>query len=283
MVKVARCLLLSVLLVCVCASALAERPMVVDDAELFSPNEIVQMEKIIRKIRDKYQMDAVVLTTRATPYTSRDAVLVDYADRYYEDNGYGLGQDRAGIIYMIDMNNRFAWLSTAGVMIDYLNDSRLDRITEKATRYLSSGDYGGAACRVLEAVEEYLRQGIAEGSFRYDAVTGERLTGLYNRLTTSEALLALVVGLIVTVAIVLSVRGSYALAHGTYRYDLASQASCKLTQDDEQFLRQTVSRVRTPPPSSGGGHSGGSGGHSGGSAVHHSSGGMSHGGGGGRF
>ena len=64
------------------------------------------------------------------------------------------------------------------------------------------------------------------------------------------------------------------------RYDMAGNTSCKLTKDDEVFLRQNVVRTRNaPPPQSGGG----GGGHSGsGSSVHTSSSGGSHGGGVGR-
>lgn len=276
------CLLLCLLLLGAGLCALAEGAMVVDDAGLFSPSEISSLEALIQDIQKTYQMDAVVLTTRDTPHTSDDRVLVDYADRYYEDHGYGLGKDRAGILLMIDMNNRYFYLSTAGVMIDYLSDSRIENILDKAFEAMEDGgSYGSAAIAALERVRRYLRDGIAEGSFRYDAVTGERLTGLYNRLTITEALVALVAGALVAVILVRSIVGGYSLAGTTYHYDRASLASRKLDKDEEHFLRQTVNRVRTPPPSSGGSGGGSHGG--GGSAVHTSSGGMSHGGGGRHF
>jgi len=281
MVKKLLALVICLLLLGTAGAALADAPMVVDDAHLFDAEGIQRLETIIQRIRDTYQMDAVVLTTRDTPSTYDDDVLVDYADRYYEDNGYGLGEDRAGVLYMIDMNNRYIYISTAGVMIDYLNDSRIEDMVEASTEYLSRGDYIGGATRAMTMLERYLRRGIEEGSFRYDEKTGQRLTGLYNRLTTTEALVALVAGAIVAALIAFGVINRYSLAGGTYHYDRASLSSCKLTKDDEQYLRQTVSRVRTPPPSSGGGGHGG--GHSGGSGVHVSSGGMSHGGGGGHF
>lgn len=281
MVKKLLALVICLLLLGTAGAALADTPMVVDDANLFDAEGIQRLETIIQRIRDTYQMDAVVLTTRDTPRTYDDDVLVDYADRYYEDNGYGLGEDRAGVLYMIDMNNRYIYISTAGVMIDYLNDSRIEDMVETSTDYLSRGDYIGGATRAMTMLERYLRRGIEEGSFRYDEKTGQRLTGLYNRLTTTEALVALVAGAIVAALIAFGVINRYSLAGGTYHYDRANLASCKLIKDDEQYLRQTVSRVRTPPPSSGsGGHGGG---HSGGSGVHVSSGGMSHGGGGGHF
>ncbi len=276
------CLLLILLLAGLTVCAQAEGAMVVDDAGLFTDSEIDRLEAMIQDIQETYQMDAVVLTTRDTPFTSNDSVLVDYADRYFEDNGYGLGEDRAGVLLMIDMNNRYFYLSTAGVMIDYLSDSRIENILDDAFDAMEgSGTYGSAAIAALTRVQRYLRAGIEEGSFRYDAATGKRLTGLYNRLTTAEALFALLVGAAVALLIVLSVRGGYSLAGTTYHYDRGRLSSRHLSMENEQFLRQHITRTRTPPPSSGGGSSGG--GHAGGSAVHTSSGGMSHGGGGRHF
>ena len=73
-----------------------------------------------------------------------------------------------------------------------------------------------------------------------------------------------------------SITARYSLKGGTYRYNLAANGSCRLTRNDETFLRQSVSVVRhdTNPGGGGGGHSGG-----GGSAMHTSSSGTSHGGG----
>lgn len=280
MVKRLGCLFFCLVMVGGCALALAEQPMVVDDAGLFTVEEVQRLEQLIQGIRTTYQMDAVVLTTRDTPRTSDDSVLVDYADRYYEDHGYGLGEDRAGVLLMIDMNNRYFYLSTAGVMIDYLSDARIERILDDAFDAMENGTYGDAAEAALERVRKYLYSGIAEGSFRYDEATGQRLTGLYNRLTTTEALVALLAGAGVAAVLIASVIGRYSLAGSTYRYDRAALTSRKLRVDEAHFLRQSVTRVRRAPPPSSSDHGGGS---SGGSGVHTSSGGMSHGGGGRHF
>lgn len=251
-------------------------PTVVDDAGLLSASDERELADMAQALRDDYGIDAVILTTRSTPVTSSDSRLIDWADRYYEDNGYGLGEDRAGFVYMIDMNNRYAYISTAGVLIDYLDDDRIDSLLDNAQPYLAEGDYAGAAKSVMRDVRKWMDRGIREGNFRYDEVTGERLSGLYNKLTGGEAGLAVLAGAAAALLMLLIVRGSYGLKGSTYRYDLSQNAECRLTRDDERFLRQQVTRVRHDSDS------GGSGGH-GGSHVHSSSGGMSHGGGGRHF
>ena len=250
--------------------------MVADDAGLFTQAEIRQMEEIITRIRDNYQMDAVVVTSTAPGYNDTQ----DFADLYYERGGYGLGDDKAGLLYLIDMRNRVPCISTSGVMIDYITDSRLEELFDCSYDQLAAGQYGQSTITLLNRLESFLRKGRQEGSFRYDTETGKRLSGIYNALTGGEMLVAALAGLAVAAVLFLTVRSRYSLKGGVYRYDLAGNTSCQLTKDDEVFLRQDVIRTRNAPPpqSGGGGHSGGGMG----SSVHTSSSGGSHGGGVGR-
>jgi len=266
------CVLLMALLP---ACALAQGR-VFDDADLFSAAEISEMQRQIEQIQSKYQVDVVVLTSYDAPYDRS----LDYADLYYENGGFGMGEDDAGLLFFIDMNNRVPTISTTGVMIDYITDSRLEALLETGYDELSYGEYGEAALDVLELLDAYMRQGREEGSFRYDAVTGERLSGLYNKLTGMEILIAAAVAAMVTVSFVSTVSGGYSLKGGTFNYDSRSRAELSFQRKEEQFMFENVHRRPRPQPSSGG--SGGSSGAGRGSAVHRSSSGRSHGGGSGR-
>ena len=181
--------------------------MVVDDAGLFTQAEIGQMEEIITRIRDTYQMDAVVVTSTAPGYNDTQ----DFADLYYERNGYGLGDDKAGLLYLIDMRNRVPCISTSGVMIDYITDSRLEELFDCSYDQLASGQYGQSTITLLTRLESFLRKGRQEGSFRYDAETGKRLSGIYNALTGGEMLVAALAGLAVAAVIYLTVNSRYSL------------------------------------------------------------------------
>lgn len=278
MVKRILCMLLLALML-PCVALAGNDAMVIDDANLFSIFEIEDMEQIIRRIEAEYQMDIAVLTTRDVPSTYSDSVIQDYADTYFEEQGYGLGEDDAGLLYMIDMTNRAPCISTSGVMIDYITDDRLDTLFNVSYDHLVAGDYGHAAVALLNYLERFLEEGRLEGSFRYDAETGQRLSGLYNALTGTEMLIAAAVGLAVAGVMYSSVSAKYSLKGSTYRYDASANAACQFTRDDEQYLRQTTNVIRHA--SNNGGRSGG--GSSGrGSSVHRSSGGRSHGGGVGR-
>lgn len=275
-------LLLAVLLLP--AIALAESAaQVIDDAGLFTLDEHQRMTEIILEIEQKHQVDLVVLTTRDTPYDPSDSRwrVRDYADEFYDDGGYGMGEDDSGMLLLLDMHNRAMWLSTGGVMIDYISDAREADILDHAYDRLVEGDYGGAMLAALYRVEHWMDVGRREGFFRYDEVTGERIGGLYNALTPMETAVAAVAGLAVAAAVYCTVSAAYNLKGSTYTYDQAANTSLTLVRDDQVFLRKRVHRSPIVTGNSSGGHSGG--GRSGGSGVHTSSRGVSHGGGGRRF
>ncbi len=280
MVKKSFLLMLSVLML-LTATAFAD-VQIIDDARLITVEEMVLMLNIIESVEEKHQVDLVVLTTEDTPYddTYEMYYVRNYADDFYDNGGYGMGPDDSGMLILLDMHNRVMWLSTAGVMMEYINDSREESILDDAYEYLSYGEYGKAIIAALETTSYYMDKGREEGTFLYDEVTGERLSGVYNALTSGEMLAAGVGGVFVALWMLLGVGSSYDLKGSTYRYDRQENGDLSFTRNDETFLHRTVTRRARPQHTSSGGGGGRS---SGGGGVHRSSGGVSHGGGGRRF
>ena len=164
-------------------------------------------------------------------------------------------------------------------MIDYMTDARNENAIDEVTRYLSAGAYAQGASQMISIVRQYVRAGIPEGQYRYDVVTGQRLTARHKALTKNEIILALVIGFAVCLIYVACVRSRYSLKGSTYHYSYQDNGAMKLTDQEDTYLRTTTTRVRKPdPPENTGSHGGG-----GGSGVHTSSSGTSHGGGGGHF
>ena len=255
-----------------------------DECGLFSEEEKSAINTAIQAIRKDYDMDCGVLTTRSVPNNRSDTSeeqTVKYADAWYENSGMGLGEDRAGILYVLDMNNRVSYVSTAGVMIDYIGEGREEELLSSADEGLGRRKYGQAALSLLKKLHSILSRGIQEGHFRFDDVTGQRLTGLYNKLTGTEIAVAGGGGLLTAGLMLLGVNVRYKLKIRTYRFDKATQSKVVYTTNETTFLRERVSRTRISGGGGGGGRIGG--GRSGGSGVHISSGGMSHGGGGHHF
>lgn len=261
----------SFLLCLLCTTALADTQ-VADNANLFTESEIARMTEICDRIEETYQVDMFVLTSDDVPLGE----YVAYADDYYDDHHFGFGDDEAGMLYLVDMHNRQVCISTKGIMIDYITDSREEGIFDAGYAELRAGEYGQSVILSLLQTESYLKQGRTEGQFRYDETTGIRYTRLYNTLTSTELLVAAGIALAVAGVFLLTVAGKYQLRGSTYSYDRYQLTSIKLTRNDNHFMRESVQRVRHPDPPPSGGHHGGGGG---GSGTHVSSRGSVHGGG----
>lgn len=269
-----RILAFTLALVCcfACGWAMAAQPAVIDDARLFAAYEEAELESLIEAFREETGMDFAIFTSDAAYNASQQEV----SDAIYEQGGYGLDEERSGVLYYIDMYNRIPYLATTGKMIDYLTDERIEAAHENSYGYLANGQYGNAAAAMIQAVASYVKRGIPEGQYQYDVVTGEYVTPRHKALTGSEILVSALIGLVVALLYTKSVQGSYTLKGSTYNYDVRSNVHMQMTDTQDQFLRTTTTRTRKAPPPSAGGSSPGR------SSVHTSSGGMRHGGGAGR-
>lgn len=253
----------------------AQSARVFDRAGLFSTLEEEALEKEIAAFQEKTGMDFVIVTSSEK---HGDSSQQQIADAFYDQGGFGLDEENSGILYYIDMYERYHYLSTTGQMIDYMTDERIDSAIDTCKSYLSRGDYAGAASRMISVVENYVNRGIPEGQYRYDVVTGQRLTARHKALTSGEMLACAVIAAAVGLIFVATVQSRYKLKGSTYAYNFRENCGVQITGSADDYLRTTTTRTRRAPPPSGGQ----GGGFSGGSGVH-TSGGTSHGGGGGHF
>ena len=107
----------------------AALPLVIDEANLLSTRQTQSLTDQAAAIRDRYQMDVVILTVFSLNGKDPEA----YADDYYDEMGYGMGSDHSGILLLISMENRDWAISTCGEAITWVTDqdlARLDRILD---------------------------------------------------------------------------------------------------------------------------------------------------------
>lgn len=255
--------------------ALASGQRVYDGADLFTTGEETALEEEIARFQEETGMDFVVVTSDEA---QEDGEQHRAADEFYIHGDFGLDGEDSGVLYYIDMYNRYQYLYTRGQMIDYLTGSRIDAATGGSQGLLAQGDYVGAVEEIMERVRGYLRDGIPEGQYRYDILTGEVLTSRHRALTAMEAAVCAALGLAAGLVFVAFVKRRYHLKGSTYSYHFRDNCEVTITGRADDYLRTTTTQARKPDPprSSGGGHGGGSG-------VHRSVGGGHHGGGGGHF
>ena len=259
-----RILLLCTLLVCLVSmlmirfSAAAEEnvipetrqpPRLVDRADLLSELEEEELEARLDEISERQQADVVVVTVNSLDGKSAQ----DYADDFYDYNGYGIGTDKSGILLLVSMEARDWHITTTGFGIRAITDAGLDYISDQFLPYLS---------------DEFLTQ--AKTGNAYD---GDHMPkGAYPWL--KNLLIALGSGVVIALLIVEGMRRSLKsvkMQRSAENYVRAG--SIQVTRRQDHFLYTRTSKSARPKNNSG----------SSGSSTHTSSSGTSHGGGGGKF
>ena len=147
----------------------AGKQRVFDQAHLFSESQISTLEDSLAEFLDRYNKEAVIVTTSNTHGKSSEA----YADDFYDENDFGTGSDKDGVLFLIDMDNRNIWISTSGSMIDYLEDWRIEKILDDVYPYMADSSYYSAADVFVRSTAAFVDQGIPEGHQRVDRETGK--------------------------------------------------------------------------------------------------------------
>ena len=121
-------------------SSKVSKDYVVDNADLLTQTEENELSEKLQDISDELQFDVVVVTTNSTG----SKTATEYADDYFDYNGYGRGSNNDGALFLVDMGDRKWAISTSGYGIEAIVDSALDDMEKEIVPYLKSGDYDGA-------------------------------------------------------------------------------------------------------------------------------------------
>lgn len=259
-----------------------EETRVFDDAGLFSRDETAELEEMIEDVRDETGFDAAVMTTDDAQGKSARM----YAADRYDELDLGVGSDRSGVLFLIDMDNREIYLLTTGKAIRIFTDDRIDAILDEVYGYARDGDYAAGAETALENVVYYARQGIVSGQYNYDEDTGH--VSVHRSVNALEFLLALAVSAAVAGGAVMTVKRQYNMEEDPERianYNMAYRSSSEFIMQPgsdrllDTFVTTMVIASAAPHNTGGGSHMSSSGR----STTFHSSSGRTHGGGGRKF
>ena len=242
------------------AFAAGGTPKIVDNADLLSASEQATLETMALHLANEYRIDVVILTVDTT-YGEN---ITDYADDYFDNNGYGIDYDHSGVLLVISMDDREWAISTCGDAINALTDYGQEQIMDSVTQHLGNGDYYEGFELYLELLDEYFTA--------YE--NGEPIDRPRTALDTIiDLFVALAIGAVVggvTIAIMRSGMKTARPQSGAVNY--VQHGSYQLRRQRDIYLYSRTTRTRKQSSSS-----------SGGSSTHRSSSGRSHGGSRGRF
>lgn len=247
----------------------AQEGNVYDDADLLTDSERSSLNDKITALKEESGWNIYAVTTA----DAGGKTAAEYADDFFDAHS---PEQEDGVALLIDMDNREITISTCGIAIRYLTDSRIEYILDDAYTDVSNGDYGACLDTMLDGVAQYYQAGIPQNQYNLDTETGR--VSRYHALSLGEILIAVVVAIFCGGTVYVVVLGKYRLKFGTYQYAFRENGRVTLRVKEDRFVNQTVTQRRIPKQSSSSGsHS------SGRSSTHHSSNGRSHGGGSRKF
>lgn len=203
----------------------------IDDAELLSQAQETQLESRLEEISKAYGAQLVVVTVNTTGSQSIDS----YIETLYDEGEFGYGEDRAGVMLLLSMEDR-----EYRVLCNGFADAAIDMtdLCEDVVSYLSVFDYETAFHTFADECE-YSINGYLNG---YPFEFGKTLV------------ICLIIGLVVALIVVLILRSQLkSVRSKDHAAEYVRPGSMELTQCGDFFLYRTVSRRAKPKSNSSGG------------------------------
>lgn len=248
------------------AFAAGDLPRLVDEADLLSDEEEMKLHKMLDEISVRQQTDIVVVTVDSLGGASP----VEYADDFYDSHGYGFGDDKDGILFLISMEERDWYVSTTGFGITAVTDAGLEYMSDNFLDDLSDGEYAAAFTAFAGLCDDFITQ--ARSGEPYDAghLPKPPFRFVINFFITFG------IGFLIALIAVSTMKGRLKAVRCQSAADCyVKSGSLQITRSNDLFLYRHIDRRERPKDNVSSSI--------GGSSTHTSSSGRTHGGGGGKF
>ena len=246
----------------------------VDQADLLEEAEETALRQKLDEISERLQFDVVIVTTEHIGSRSP----MEFADDYFDYNGFGYGETYDGVCLMISMAERDWWISTCGYGETALSDAYFMEYIRysKVITKLKNGCYSESFNAFADIVDDFVTEAKTDEPYSRDH--------RYHvwKIRTAGVCVSLAVGLLVGYLVMKSKRDAHVSV-----IRIKGEAAAYLTgpvqlgKSEDTFLRSNVRKTRRAEQVSSSSSSSRSSYSSHGS--HTSSSGRSHGGGGGKF
>lgn len=214
------------------------------------------------EISQRQECEVAIYTTK----TFGGSTASEYADDYYDEYSYGYGDDKSGIMLVINTESRDWAISTCGFGIKAFTDAGQQYIMDEIKPELSDEDYAAAFDQYADLCDQFLTQAHKGEPYDKGSLPGQE-KGMSLPI---DIIIGIIIGVIV--AFIVVSRDKSALK--TVRREAEAknymrEGSLNITARQEQFIYKDVEQIAKES--------------SGGSGTHTSSSGETHGGSSGKF
>ena len=110
---------------------------VYDFAELLTLSEEEKLYHQVEQFMDSANLDlAIVTISENNKLNARE-----YADDFYDYNGFGTDSEHSGVLFLVDMDTREIYMSTTGKAISLYSDYRIDMTLDAISQEFSNQNY----------------------------------------------------------------------------------------------------------------------------------------------
>ena len=221
----------------------------VDSAEVLTTDELEILKSKLAQISDENNIDVGVVTVDYLDGKSAQ----EFANNLFEQNKFGKGENRDGILLLVATEDREWAMSTHGSAKEAFNDEGLDFLSGEFLPYLAEDDYYSAFenfannARELSAMyvlgdpygeEEY----VDDENYPIDENIVEEEKGINNEVWIP---LSIVMGCAISLVIMMMYKSQLKSVKSESRAD-DYLMDMKLVKSQDIFLYRTVTRTMRP-------------------------------------
>ena len=129
-------------------------PRLVDSAGLLTEEQAENLTEKLDEVSERQNFDVIIFTVNSLKgYTS-----TEYADDAFDYNGFGMGANYDGILFLISMEERDWAISTHGYGITAFTDAGQEYMVDSFIGYLSDGDYYEGFDKFVDLADNFIAQ-----------------------------------------------------------------------------------------------------------------------------
>ncbi|MDD5805428.1 TPM domain-containing protein [Blautia sp. HCP3S3_H10_1] len=209
---------------------------VLDEADLLSSDEESQLLDKLESVSADYDFDVAVATVQSI----NGMEMNKFTDVFFDENGYGTGDNHDGILFMVSIGDRQWHITTHGYGMTVFNQDGLDYLKEQVEPLLKDEDFYGAFDTYADQCQLFLEQAATGEPFDASTLPREPFSPIWIPISLGIGLLLAFLCTMGMRAQLKSVRAKDSAV------DYVRQGSLDVTRSNDIFLYHTVTRTAKP-------------------------------------